>query len=117
MLVILLVILIPLRGWSAERMAIQMAQQSQVAVEVGIEHVSMAADCPMMTQLPSQTEKSSTPSKSHVGCQTCQLCMSMADQDFSGPNVLAYETPAPPVSGKASFISADLSRHAKPPIF
>lgn len=99
-------------------MAIQMSQ-SQMAAEVAGEQVSMAtmpADCPMMVQSASETEKSPTPPKSHAGCQTCQLCMSLAAQDFSAPNLLAYERQAPPVSVNVSFISADLTRQAKPPI-
>jgi hypothetical protein len=115
-LLILLVLLVPLRGWSAERMAVQMAHQSQMGVEVGIEQVSMPADCSMMAQPSSQTEGSSIPSKSHAGCQTCQLCMSVTNQNFSGPNILAFELQAPRVPDKASFISADLLRHTKPPI-
>jgi len=116
--VILLVVLLPLRGWSAERMAIQMAQ-SQAIVEATEEQVSMAgmpADCPMMVQATSETQQSPTPSKSHSGCLTCQLCMSLAAQAFSSSNLLAYERQAATVSIAVSFISADLTRQAKPPI-
>lgn len=118
LLVILLVMLIPLRGWSVERMAFQMTQ-SQVVVEVASEQVSIAGmppDCPMMALPAFETEKSPTPTKGHAGCQTCQLCMSLADQDLLLPNLLAYERQAPPVSIAVSFINAELVRQAKPPI-
>lgn len=118
-LVILLVMLLPLRGWSAERMAIQMTQ-SQMTAEVAGEPASMAgmpADCLMMMAQPaSETEKSPTPSKSHAGCQTCQLCMSLGAQDFSAPSFMACERQVPPVSIAVRFISADLARQVKPPI-
>ena len=109
LLLILLVMLIPLRGWSAERMATQMTS-SQVSV------TAMPADCPMLAQPASDAEKSPAPSKSHVGCQTCQLCMSLAAQSFLPTNLLAYERHAPPLSASASFLSADLARQVKPPI-
>jgi hypothetical protein len=117
LLVILLIMLLPLRGWSAERMAIQMTQ-SQAIVEVTGDQVfmgGMPADCPMMAQTSSEAEKSPTLFKSHSGCLTCQLCMSLASQNTSSPNVLAHERQAPPVSISVSFISADLTRQGKPP--
>jgi hypothetical protein len=117
LLVILLVMLLPLRGWSAERMAIQMTQ-SQAIVEVIGDRVSMAgmpADCPMIAQTSSEAEKSPTVSKSHSGCLTCQLCMSLASPDTSSPHLMAHERQAPPVSISVSFISADLTRQGKPP--
>jgi hypothetical protein len=119
LLVILLVMLLPLRGWSAERMAIQMTQ-SQAIVEVAGAQVSVAAmpaDCPMLAQpASSETEESPSPSKSHAGCQTCQLCMTLAAPSVPPIHLLAYERQAHPASASASFISADLPRQVKPPI-
>lgn len=118
LLLILLVMLIPLRGWSAERMAVQMtsSQVSMVVAAGAVAMEAMPADCPMLAQPASEAEKSPFPSKSHVGCQTCQLCMSLAAQSFPFPHLLAYERHAPPVSAAAHFLSADLARQAKPPI-
>lgn len=117
-LVILLVMLLPLRGWSAQSMAIQMTL-NQLTVEVAAEKVSMAAmpaDCPMLAQQASETDESPMPAKSHSGCLTCQLCMSLATQLLSAPNLLSYERQAFLVSIAVSFISAELMRQAKPPI-
>lgn len=99
-------------------MAIQMTQ-SHAVQEVAGERVSLAgmpADCPMMAQMDSKADKSTTPLKNHVGCQTCQLCMSLAVQNVSPSPLLAYERQAPPSSVGASFVSADLARQVKPPI-
>lgn len=118
LLLILLVMLIPLRGWSAERMAVQMtSSQVHVAAAGGpVSVAAMPADCPMLAQPAWDAEKSPAPSKSHAGCQTCQLCMSLATQSFSPTSLLAYERHAPPVAASASFLSADLARQVKPPI-
>lgn len=118
LLIILLVMLLPLRGWSAERMATQMLL-SQAAVQVAGEPIEMAgmpADCPMLAQAAPETDKSPAPAKSHVGCQTCQLCMALAALSPAPPPLLSYERQIRPVPAKASFISADLSRQVKPPI-
>ena len=114
LLLIFLVMLLPLRGWSAERMATQMVQSQVVASIAG--DYAMPADCPMMAQPASQTEESPNPFQSHNGCQTCQLCMSLAAQDLPDPNSLIHERQAGPVSVSVSFISASLARQSKPPI-
>lgn len=117
-LVILLVMLMPLRGWSAESMALQMAL-SPLTADVAGQQVSMdamPADCPMLAQQASETDKSPRPAKRHSGCLTCQLCMSLATQDLAAPDLLTYERQVPTVSVAVSFISAELVRQAKPPI-
>jgi hypothetical protein len=118
LLVILLVILLPLRGWSAERMSIQMTLNQPAVEAAGMQVLAkgMPADCPMLGQLVSEAEKSFTSSKSHSGCLTCQLCMSLAAQDISSPNLLPYERHVPPLSIAVSFVSAELTRQVKPPI-
>jgi hypothetical protein len=104
LVVILLVVLLPLRGWGADRMSVQMAQSA------------MPVDCPMLVQQAAQTEKSQIPPKSHIGCQTCQLCMALAEHAFSAPDFVAYAQQAPRVTVAVAFTSAELHRQAKPPI-
>ncbi len=118
LLVILLVMLLPLRGWGMERMAIQMVQ-SPVVLEVADVQTAMAAmpaDCPMMVQATSVAHKSASPSKSHSGCHTCQLCMSLAAQEDLTVYVPVQEMQTLLMPLSANFISADLARQAKPPI-
>jgi hypothetical protein len=54
--VILLILVLPLRGWSAQQMAIQMIPSPLAAATAGIQ--AMRADCPMIAQPASETEKS-----------------------------------------------------------
>lgn len=118
LLVILLIALLPLRGWSAERMATQMLL-SQAAMQVAGEQIELAgmpADCPMLTQPGSGTDKSPAPAKSHVGCQTCQLCMALAALSSPLPPLLSYQRQLHPAHAGDRFVSADLSRQVKPPI-
>lgn len=118
LLVILLVMLIPLRGLSAERMAVQMAQ-SQAMVEIAGMQTSQApmpADCPMMFNAGKEAGESSTSATSKPVCQTCQLCMSLANQSHLTFKVTAPQPQAPIASAAASFISVDLAPQVKPPI-
>ena len=118
LLVILLVMLIPLRGWSAERMVIQMAY-SQTVAEVADAQISMdgmPADCPMLAQAESKSEKPANPAKGFVGCQTCQLCMTLASLSFPQTQLSAHLTEVLPEAAISSFSSADLAPRVKPPI-
>ena len=118
LLVILLVVLIPLRGWSAERMVIQMAY-SQTVAEVADELISMdgmPADCPMLAQAESKSDKSTSPAKGFVGCQTCQLCMTLASLSFPQIQLSVHRTELRPEAASASFISANVAPQVKPPI-
>lgn len=117
-LVILLVVLIPLRGWSAERMVIQMAY-SQTVAEVADAQMSMdgmPADCPMLAQAESKSQKSTSPAKGFAGCQTCQLCMTLASFSFPQIQLSAHLTEVHPGAASASFISANVAPQVKPPI-
>jgi hypothetical protein len=118
LLVILLVMLIPLRGWSAERMVIQMAY-SQTVAEVADAQMSMdgmPADCPMLAQAESKSDKSTSPAKGFVGCQTCQLCMTLGSFSFPQIQISAHRTEVRPDFSRARFSSADLALQVKPPI-
>jgi hypothetical protein len=118
LLVIILVLLIPLRGWSAERMAFQMAYSQAVAAVAG-EQVSMSdmpADCPMLVQTESKAEKSSSEFKGPAACQTCQLCMTLASSSFPQTQLAACITVVQPESASTSFISANVAPQIRPPI-
>jgi hypothetical protein len=116
LLVIFLVMLIPLRGWSAERMVIQMAY-SQTVADAQMSMDGMPADCPMLAQAESKSDKSTSPAKGFAGCQTCQLCMTLASLSFPQIQLSAHRTEVHPDSSRARFSSADLTLQVKPPIF
>ena len=117
-LLILIIMLIPLRAWSAQSMAIQIAH-SQASVQAVDERVSMygmPADCPMLALPAPKDVESASPAKGLAACQSCQLCMTLASLSFPQTHLLAYARQLPPIAGHANFISADLARQAKPPI-
>lgn len=133
LLVICLILLTPLRAWSAESMALQMASQvasqmasqaasSQTVAQVRADQVSMSdmsdmpADCPMLALAAAQSDTSSSPSQSSLGCQSCQLCMTLSALSFPQTQLAAERIGASPASANARFISANPAPHVKPPI-
>jgi len=117
-LLILIIMLIPLRGWSAQSMAIQIAhsQASMDLVDKQVFMDAMPADCPMLAQPAPKDVESASPAKGLAACQSCQLCMTLASLSFPQTHLLAYARQLPPIAGHANFISADLARQVKPPI-
>ncbi|XHS77295.1 hypothetical protein ACFJGW_16430 [Burkholderiaceae bacterium UC74_6] len=104
-LLILLVALLPLRGWTAERITVDMA-----TVELG-----MSAAMATMQDCPMKKGADGTAMFNH-GCQSCQLCMSLAAPVFP---LLEFQASAPGTSlpvPDERFSSAELARSAKPPI-
>jgi len=117
---VLLMVLVPLRVWAAEGMTVRMAsmQLGTAAMAAGEPVKAMPLDCPMMVQSgdrqddPQQGESQS----SHVGCQSCQLCMALA-----APQILPLAAPDKVKSGlriwhPSAYTSADIARDVKPPI-
>jgi hypothetical protein len=99
-------------------MFVQMAY-SQTIAEVAGEQISMdgmPADCPMLAQAESKSQKLANPAKGFVGCQTCQLCMTLASLSFPQTQLSAHRTEVHPEAASASFSSADLTLRIKPPI-
>ena len=118
LVLVVMVLLIPLRGWSAERMCIQMAA-NQVAIELRSIHApvaAMAQDCPMMANADATRQAPAAQDTSGSGCQSCQLCMPWAAAEHLAPNTgdSAPRAALPPVFMR--YASAELARHAKPPI-
>ena len=107
--ILLLIVLLPLRGWAVERMANDMAAGA------------MPADCPMLQMVqvaPADTSSSDGKETSPADrtCQSCQLCMSLVAQEMP---TLQADQPAPharAVHSAYGFTSADLPRSIKPPI-
>jgi hypothetical protein len=118
LLIILLVILIPLRGWSAERIVVKIAYSQAVEEAVG-EHIAMAGmplDCPMLTQLVAKTDRTSSPAKGSADCQTCQPCMTLASPNLLQTQLALDLVEVHPQSPSATFVSADVAPQVKPPI-
>ena len=114
-LLILIIMLIPLRSWSAQSMAIQIAhsQASMDLVDKQVFMDGMPADCPMLAQPAPKDVESPSPAKGLAAYQSCQLCMTLASLSFPQTHLARQQ---PPMAGHANFVSADLARQAKPPI-
>lgn len=101
-------------------MAVQMALAGNAGMESSMDvgQGAMPGDCPMMQKAAEAAHAPDKPmdGKSHQGCQTCQLCMSLATLD-SLPVKLAEPTHRGPVfSVEDRYFSAELFEDSKPPI-
>lgn len=122
----LLIVLLPLRGWTAERMADHMAANSGAAAQHATTG-SMPADCPMMmlqmaakagaTQDAAPDDDSgATTTPSERTCQSCQLCMSLAAPHTTATQAVSPAPQTVAVHRADRFASADLAQVNKPPI-
>lgn len=117
--ILFLIVLLPLRGWTAERMVFQRDSGTPAAtVSQGVQAAmgEMGEDCALHMQMAAQPGSATEPGVEHKGCQSCQLCMPLAALDAA---VNAAFTPIPqavPLRHASTFVSADAARHAKPPI-
>ena len=115
---ILVIMLIPIHGWSAQSMAVRIAhsQASVQAVDKQVSMDGMPADCPMLAEPAPKDMESPSPAKGLAASQSCQLCVTLAALSCPQTHLLAYARQLPPQAGYANFISADLARQVKPPI-
>jgi hypothetical protein len=113
LIVLILIALLPLRGWSAVDMSVKMA---------AAETVAMPADCPMMNMTAiagsgnAGSDNSQADEKSHTGCQSCQLCMSLVAQDIPRISLPESAPMSLALSPITRYASAELACDSKPPI-
>ena len=105
-LLILLILLLPLRGWAVESMSVPSS--------------AMPEDCPMMAPAADaddgQQGAHHAVQKSSCGCQSCHLCMPLA-QAFAAWIDAVLEAPASVLSLRETIhVDADLALAIKPPI-
>lgn len=83
---------------------------------------AMPVDCPMMQKAASavgdaaHTPEKTMDGKSHQGCQTCQLCMSLATLDSLSEKLPEPEPFGSPLALADRYASAELFEDSKPPI-
>ena len=106
-IVLLLIALLPLRGWTVERMGIQIATAAQVS--------AMPADCAMHMQ---DGGKSASAEKgvNHQGCSTCQLCMPLAVWDAPEQFCVVTLPSIVPELQHRALVSIDPTQAVKPPL-
>ena len=122
LLIILLIAVLPVRGWASERMSVSMAvQQMAVAASAPTE----ATDCPMLAQAP-DTASTATIDVADAagesisplckGCTTCQLCMAVVTGYPPMPDTTLQLPQAKRLLASVSFSSAEPAPGFKPPI-
>jgi hypothetical protein len=131
-LYVLLILLLPLRGWTGDAMAMQMAMPGQHAPAAGVaQHADAhapsahahsqpvaklaAADC---AEHVGQSDDGDAPDASH--CEACAMCQTCHTVAVLLPLDLLAASPPGPVSPAATppvYASADRALLLKPPIY
>lgn len=126
---ILMLVLLPLRGWSAQLMGVQMGAMQMASAQTvagsmaphdNMSGADMPADCPMhlaSTSLSSTLDTTASVADSHhPTCQACQLCMPLALLTSEPLRLGSQHCPLPLPQAQTQFVSAELPQVAKPPI-
>lgn len=116
--IILVISLLPLRGWCADRMATDMAAGGMAshALSSGQDD-SMLENCPTMIEAGASEAGVPAPvGEGERGCQACQLCMSLAPYEVTAVQAIFLESSAVNIPLAECFVSAERTRPVKPPI-
>jgi hypothetical protein len=120
--ILFLIALLPLRGWTAERMVFAM-DTSPVSVSSHGVDVAMSEECALHMGIALGIDLGSAHhdlaaghGTDHKSCESCQLCMPLVALDAATVLVTAMLPDAVPVPRISNFASADPARDVKPPI-
>lgn len=113
----LMILLLPLRGWVGDVMATHMASEA-VTIEAGaVRTHEMSAPTDCAGHSASKQADSSVPTNaSSETCQACQACHTVALSCNTAIDSALLEAPSPPLVIAAQFTSADTALGQKPPI-
>ncbi|MES2941753.1 MAG: hypothetical protein V4772_02660 [Pseudomonadota bacterium] len=121
LIVIIMIALLPLRGWAGHVMAVDMASLQVAAAKKAAASqaandiiAAMPADCPMLAQAGADEEPAT--SSAHCSCDTCELCLALASVKDSGFFQAVFTPHTAPRAANTGFSSADRSAGLKPPI-
>lgn len=128
---ILMIVLLPLRGWVGEAMAVEMLAQQPNAIQniaATAEDISVSdhsytkiqtdhAPCPGHAESAEHAEHAADPSTPHCGtCPLCQMCNTVAaPASWAMPSAL-WQGHTQPATGHARYASAPAAFALKPPI-
>ncbi len=118
--VIIMIALLPLRGWAGHVMAVDMAGQQIAAAQQAVTNLAeknsgtaMPADCPMLDQADADD---SAGSNANCSCDTCELCLALVSVKDTGLLAFTFTPYTTPQAASAGFSSADRATRLKPPI-
>jgi len=120
LLIALMLVLLPLRGWAGNVMAIHMAV-NMAATAVAQVNMSGVAGMASQTPMPADCTMHSQPSNSDVestcgSCDTCELCLAVANLTPASWSANELTRHSSPLAFSASFSSAVRAPGFKPPI-
>ena len=109
-----MLVLLPLRGWAGDVMAVTMAGNAVAQAKMAgmTDKASMPSDCAMHAQ-----QRGTDAAAYCSNCDTCELCLAVANLAFAtwvGPQQARHLTP---LAFDASFSNAGRAINFKPPIF
>ena len=116
----LMIVLLPLRGWAGDAMATQMATHmaiTAVSSEIAADrtHEMSATDCAGHSA-SKQADSSVSKSANGETCQSCQACHTVALSSSTAIDSVLFQAPSLPLVTAAQFTSADTALGQKPPI-
>ena len=122
--IIVMLVLLPLRGWAGQLMSVDMAMQqvAQAVTSADGSHpmtlASMPDDCPMHAMATETTSNGQPDSSSPPcsGCDTCELCLTIASFTPSQFHATVFSPTTAPAAMPHGFVSADRASRLKPPI-
>lgn len=110
LLLIVLMLVLPLRGWAGDLMALGMAEQQLVTMAAEAANAdAMPADCGMAMH---QDQESSPGGE----CCSCQLCLPLADLAWTAPDLRPTLAQRVPQAAAETFLSATAPPAQRPPI-
>ncbi len=135
----LMIVLLPLRGWTGDAMATQMASGMAAAATANTPsshlhapdaeaaaHHDMAMespetmlsmhDCAGHAAVAEAVQDDATPASPCGSCEACQACHTIALFHEGSTTPLVQRAPGTSVSAATRFISADTALNQKPPI-
>ena len=117
LLIALMIVLLPLRGWAGDIMAVDMAattvmQANMVGATDETIQAAMPVDCIMQPQAPSADVAAQC-----CSCETCELCLAVASLTTAPWVSSPLVRHSSPLALSASFTSAASAANLKPPIF
>lgn len=123
-LIALMIVLLPLRGWAGNVMAVDMATQQLLLAQASVANTAamvaesaMPADCPMQVQAVADKPEQAGPASAHChSCDTCQLCLALASWMHAAWPADTTNRPGTPLLAGNYFRSADTAASFKPPI-
>lgn len=119
-IVILMILLLPLRSWAGDLMAVLMTTQALSAASASVVALQASSDvneCAGHSAVQSETPDTGAVEDGHCNtCVTCQICHSVALVNISLPSLGEPAASHVRSSSPASFASATLADSVKPPI-